>query len=129
RLDLVVGHLGERTAVLVNHTEVEPDRWIGIQLVATQSHRDAVGASVTVNTDQRSWVMQRVGGDGYYVTHEPTLRATLQAGESLENVQIRWPSGATEQLSGSRDGVSAGAIWRVIEGQGGPVRMEFSMAR
>ncbi|MEM9586662.1 MAG: FG-GAP-like repeat-containing protein [Planctomycetota bacterium] len=97
QLDLAVGHLGEPLALLMNRTRKSGGRSFRIRLVGKASARDAIGATVQLQTDQRALVRQRTAGDGYFATHESTIQIALRRDEVPKEVVVRWPTGV-EQL-------------------------------
>jgi len=88
-------------------------RWIGVRLVGTRSGRDAVGANVTVTAGGRSRMRSRVGGASYLTASDPRLLFGLGEAEVVEALEVRWPSGHVDRLSG----LQAGRYVTVTEGQ------------
>lgn len=72
--------------------------WIGFQLVGAGSNRDAIGAVVTLTAGGKKRFREIVGGASYYAAHDLRVLFGLGAAESVEQVEIRWPSGAISQL-------------------------------
>ena len=62
---------------------------------AATSARDAIGAVVTAVTTTGRRTFRRSAGEGLASQNAAGLRLTLAPGESLRELQIRWPSGRT----------------------------------
>lgn len=58
-----------------------------------RSARDAVGAVVTAVTSAGSRAFRRSAGEGLASQNAAAVRVTLAPGESLRELQVRWPSG------------------------------------
>ncbi len=84
--------------VLVRNDGGNRNPWIGFRLTGKKSNRDAVGAVLTLRTDRRSLVRQRLGGGSYQAAHDPRLLFGLLPDEKLESIEIRWPGGAVQKL-------------------------------
>ena len=69
-----------------------------------ESNRDAVGALVTVTTSRGSRVYRRSLGEGLSAQNAGAIRVPLAEGESLEQLRVRWPSGAESTLKPVPDG-------------------------
>ena len=86
--------------------------WIALQLVGTDSNRDAVGARVTVRTGHSEQVREVSGGNGYSGQSSKILHFGLGPEKSAE-ITVRWPSGLTESTRVPIDQLTV-----VREGQG-----------
>ena len=82
-----------------------------LTLEGTRSNRDGVGAKVTVKTTGKTQVAQRVGGGSYQSSADPRLHFGLGTAKSVDEVEIRWPSGQVDRHSG----LKAGAAYRLKE--------------
>ncbi|MEM9644390.1 MAG: FG-GAP-like repeat-containing protein, partial [Planctomycetota bacterium] len=110
RPDVIVGHLGEPTRLLMNRTEAqgEPFR---VRLVGTVSHRDAVGTQIEFRTNSRTIRAQRTAGSGYYCSHSPVMSVTLERDEKVQKITLRWPSGGTQSVVP----VEGGGVQTIVE--------------
>jgi enediyne biosynthesis protein E4 len=70
--------------------------WIGVDLMGTSGNRDGVGARVTVTAGGRSRSKVRAGGTSYLSASDPRLLFGLGEAPSVEQVEVRWPSGRVE---------------------------------
>ena len=97
--DLVLISLDGPVRVLRNYAPSRGD-WVGIQLRGKAPRRDAIGASIRVSRgdlEQRAEV-QRSGG---FQAARPSRRIFgLGRGEAPLQVQVRWPSGRTQEFEG-----------------------------
>jgi len=101
RLDAVVTTNGGAAYVLHNATVTE-NHWILLKLVGHKSNRDAIGAKITVSLNNHKLVRWITGGGSYLSTHDK--RVLLGLGDDYKspavNVEIRWPDGTLQRLSG-----------------------------
>ncbi len=122
RMDIAVTHLEAPSALLLNQTETDHG-WLQLQLVGTRSERDAIGASVTVTTGERTtshWVM---AGDGYMCRNEAVLAIGLGEFDHIDEIAIRWPSGERQTI---RD-VRANRRLMILENESEPTELPIAM--
>jgi hypothetical protein len=88
--------------------------WLTVRLIGRRSNRDGIGARVTTIADGVSR-MEEVRSGGSYLS-QSDLRAHLGLGaaSSIAAVEIRWPSGQVDRLTG----VPVDRIIVVREGEG-----------
>jgi hypothetical protein len=112
--DVIIAHKDGPPALLRNDTL--PDhpsrRWVRVRLIGTRSHRDAVGATVVLQAGELRWTQQIKGGGSYLSAHDSRLLWALPAAASDLRLEIRWPSGATSELTE----LEAGQTLTIIEG-------------
>ncbi len=99
RDDLVITHLNEPSALLKNQTSTQ-NHWLQVQLVGTKSERDAIGAMITVFSDQHQSTQWIVGGDGYLCRNQALASFGLGTSKRIEKVEIQWPSGQKQVIKG-----------------------------
>lgn len=113
--------------VVVNNVHAPPDlfrldtprgagHWLSVALVGTLSHRNAIGARVTVVAGGRSLVDEVRGGGSYYAQNDFRLHYGLGRAARVERVSVRWPSGTEEDFV--VDGVDR--LVTLTEGRGTP---------
>ena len=68
------------------------------------SNRDAVGALVKVSTSKGHRVYRRSIGEGLSAQNSSSIRITLEEGENLQRLLVRWPSGGETMLDSIPDG-------------------------
>jgi len=97
-VDVVVGNVGERALVLRNDGGNRRS-WLGIRAVGRTSNRDGIGCRVKVEPEpgptQHFTVTRAVG---YLSSSDRELRVGLDAAATARLVEVRWPSGAVQEL-------------------------------
>ena len=73
---------------------------VAINLIGTKSNRDAIGARVTVETDQTRTTRILMAGSGFLSQHSKQLLFGLGKSQRIVKVTITWPSGLVQTLSG-----------------------------
>ena len=112
RTDAVFTCLNGRPVLLRNDLRVG-NAWIGFELQGTKSNRDAIGSKVTVEVGGIKLVRWVTGGSSYLSSHDKRLLVGLgRLPESANiHVEIRWPSGTLQRLSG----LTSGRYHKVVE--------------
>jgi hypothetical protein len=114
KIDVVINCLDHVPALMRN---VNPDKhhWVGLQLVGgPKSPRDAIGATVYLTAGgvrQRGDVMS---GGSFESSNDQRVHFGIGDNTTITKVEIRWPSGALEQVSLP----SIDRIFMVEEGKG-----------
>jgi hypothetical protein len=90
------------------------NRSIRLQLVGTQSNRDAIGAVVRVFARGQQQTRMVRSGSSYLSQSELPVTFGVGKQEWIERVVIEWPSGRTEEYKGLRSGKS----YQVTESKG-----------
>jgi hypothetical protein len=102
RVDLLVQSFNERTLYYRN---VGPTgSWVGLRLVGTRSHRDAVGAVVRVTAGGRTFTRLVQGAGGYLSQASRALHVGLAGATRIEACEIVWPGGGRQRVEGLRLG-------------------------
>jgi len=112
-LDLLLLSPGPGPRVLLLENRGNPGRhFLELELVGTTSNRSALGARVRV-TSGGVTRMREVESQS---RHPSSRRVHIGLGTSasVDQLEVRWPSGATETITGA----SADHIYRVVEGSG-----------
>ena len=113
KVDVVLVNTGEPPTLLLNQTESKNHRVL-FKLVGTKSNKAAVGARVIVRAGTQVQISEVRGGGSYLSQNDPRLHFGLGAASTMEEVEIRWPSGKIETL---RE-VPADFIYTLSEGAG-----------
>ena len=71
-IDFLVGHLDQPLALLHDETRTGGN-WIHLELVGTQSERDAIGARVVLTVGESRFTEWVTAGDGYFCNDEPVV--------------------------------------------------------
>ncbi len=98
-VDVLVINMTDRPTLLRNDTP-RSNHWVTVRLIGTKSNRDGIGARVRVDAGGRRQTAE-VRGDGSYLSHSDTrAHFGLGAATRVERVEIRWPSGLVDTMSG-----------------------------
>ncbi len=90
------------------------NNWIGLQLVATKSNPEAVGAIITWQAGGVKRSRLKVGGGSYLSSHDPREILGLGAAAKIDSIEIRWPSGTIDKLAN----LPLNKYIKVVEGEG-----------
>jgi len=85
-----------------------------IKLIGTRSNRDGLDATVRVTSGGETQTQMLRSGSSYLSASELVLTFGLGQREKADTIEIRWPSGLVDRLSG----VAAGQTATVTEGKG-----------
>ena len=99
-------------AVLLRN-EGGTNRSLRLRLVGTRSNRDGLGAVVTVKAGKESQTAMAQSGSSYLSQSEGILTFGAGKAQSVDSVEVRWPSGRTDRLSG----VKTGTVVTIQEGR------------
>ena len=95
--EFIVSNMNSPLAVMQN-TSKDAGHFLKVKLHATQTARDAIGSRVTIRTDDREVTRQLVAGDGYMASNERVVEFGLGSTVVVDELTIRWPSGATTSV-------------------------------
>ncbi len=98
KMDFVVSNLGEPAALITNRSEPKGIAFT-IKLVATGSHRDAIGTIVSLQHPSGDGSYQLSAGDGYQASNQRVLVLTTRQNERNVKLQIAWPDGSTSKVT------------------------------
>ncbi len=110
--DVVITHLGETSALLINRTETD-HHWLQVHLVGIASERDAIGASITVTSGTQSWTGWALAGDGYLCRNEQVIAFGLGNVDQIDRVTVQWPDGAEVRYAD----VTVDKKWLIIQNE------------
>jgi len=97
-LDVLVTTNGGRAWLF--HNEGGTNHSLRVKLVGTRSNRDGIGAVVRVTSaGVKQWQMLR-SGSSYLSQSELVLTFGLGAATKADSIEIQWPSGQVDKLSG-----------------------------
>ena len=112
-LDILVSNNGQPPQLLRNDGG-NSNHWLQIFLIGTRSNRDAVGARVKVTASGLVLYDERKGGMSYQSAQDPRLHFGLSQRRTVEEVEIKWPSGALTKLTN----LKSDQILAIEEGKG-----------
>jgi len=113
RLDLFVANANALPELWRNVADTG-NHWIGFELRGKGANPAAVGAKVRVTAGGEARVTFVDGGNGFASQSSRRLHVGLGKAETVDEVEIRWPSGARQTISG----LKADRLYRVQEGEG-----------
>lgn len=113
RLDILINNQNDPPTLLRNEGEI-PGHWISIRTVGTKSNRDGIGARVTLVAGGRRQIQEVRSGGSYLSQNDLRVHFGLGSATKADRIEVRWPSGATDQV----EGASADQCLTVEEGRG-----------
>ncbi len=97
-MDLVITSLNEKPRILMNSAD-NGNHWLTLDLVGRTSSRDAIGAFVKVVTESGRVLHNHVSTSvGFMSTSDKRVHFGLGEEKRVKTVEIRWPSGAVQEL-------------------------------
>jgi hypothetical protein len=98
-LDIVTNEFNTPPMVLVsNLSEKTQVRYVEVRLTGTTSNRDGLGAVVKVTAGGSTYTKVLDGNSGYLSHSVYPLYFGLGAAESVDSIEIVWPSGKTQSV-------------------------------
>ena len=101
-------------AYLYRNDQLAGTKSIRIQLLGTKSNRDAIGASVEITAGGVRQTRMVKGGSSYLSQSELPLTFGLGRRDRIDQLQIQWPSGASEEYKN----LAAGRAYQCVESKG-----------
>ncbi|HKR15636.1 MAG TPA: CRTAC1 family protein [Pyrinomonadaceae bacterium] len=111
--DVLASNNGEPPLLLRNQGG-NRNNWIGLQLVATKSNSEAVGAIITWQAGGVKRSRLKIGGGSYLSSHDPREILGVGPATKIESIEIRWPSGRIDKLTNP----PLSKYVKVVEGEG-----------
>ena len=75
------------------------NHWLEVFLIGAKSNRDGIGAVLKLTAGGFTEVEQAKGGTGYMSASDPRIHFGLGAHQSIESLEITWPSGTVDKLT------------------------------
>jgi hypothetical protein len=99
-LDIVTNDFNSEPMVLVSDlSERRPVHFLEVDLVGKRSNRSGLGARVRVHAGASSYTKVNDGKSGYLSQSDLPLYFGLGAAESVDRIEIDWPSGIRQVVS------------------------------
>jgi hypothetical protein len=117
RVSAVISNMNAGPSLLVNQVRTA-NHWVGIKTVGTKSNRDGIGARITVKAGLRVLTDEVRSGSSYDSNNDMRIHFGLGSAARIDWLQIRWPSGLTEQF----ENLAVDAIHTLKEGSGSPAK-------
>ncbi len=99
RLDVVVTALAAPAEIWRNDSPGKP-HWLELKLVGSASNRDGIGAAIKVVSKHLTQYNHVTTAAGYASSSAGPAHFGLGADDRADLVEIRWPSGAVQRLTG-----------------------------
>ena len=100
-IDIVTLDFGSEPMVLIsNLTENRDVRFVKVALTGTESNRSGVGARVTVWAGEQTYTRVNDGKTGYLAQSDLPLYFGLDTADTVDSIEVVWPSGRTQVLEG-----------------------------
>ena len=112
-MDLVVENLEGRPVILKN-PGIPGRHWVSFELAGTKSNRLAIGARVKITAGGMAQTAEVRSGGSYLSQSDLRVHFGLGAATTIDEVEIRWPSGAVSRL---RD-LAVDGFYSLLEGKG-----------
>jgi hypothetical protein len=96
-LELVVSNMNGIPSVYINQGPKE--RALIIRLEGVKSNRSAIGARVVITSGSRTQTREVQSGGSYASQNDLALHFGLGAADTVDSVEIAWPSGLKERYS------------------------------
>lgn len=107
-----------RPALLRNNVGAKRN-WLAVELVGTQSNRDAVGAMVTIESGGAKQMRLVSAGSGFASQNTERLYFGLNDKTQVEVLTVHWPSGRIERFEGvGSQPIETRRVIRITEGAG-----------
>ncbi|MGV3485746.1 MAG: CRTAC1 family protein, partial [Planctomycetaceae bacterium] len=112
KIDVVITHQTEPTALLMNRTDSDHS-YISIRLVATSAARTAVGSVASIRSANGEATYPLNSGDGFLCSNERCLYTGLGQDVNDVDVTVRWLDGKVETWSA----LATGREWLLVQGE------------
>ncbi len=112
-VDAIINDLDGPPMLLRNDGGNRAGHWINVKLTGTKSNRNAVGARITLKAGGLTQIDEVHAGDSYLSHSDWRLHFGLGAAKTVDEMTIRWPSGAVEKLTR----VAVDRVVRITEGK------------
>jgi hypothetical protein len=97
-LEIVISNMGRRPSLLKNAGPRK--NWLLLQCVGARANRDAIGARVVVQVNDRRVSGEIQGGASFISQNDARLHFGLGDRTRYERIEVRWPGGGRERFSG-----------------------------
>ncbi len=98
-IDVVVNNMDEAPSLLRNDGG-NALHWIGFRLIGSGRNRGAVGARVLLRAGALRETREIHAGSSHNSSNDPRLHFGLGSAMAVDRVEIRWPSGRVQVLTG-----------------------------
>ena len=96
-IDLVISNIDNTLRIYENHAPSPESHWLIIRAIS--QGRDAIGAQVNLEIQQKSLVGLILPGSSYLSSHDPRAHFGLGSVDHVESIDVLWPTGHRERFS------------------------------
>ncbi len=100
-LDILVTNLDDRPTLLRNDVG-NRHNWLGVELVGRKSNRSGIGARLYLAAGGEVQVRDIISGSSFLSSEDPRAHFGLGRIETVDSLQVRWPSGVVQLLKNLR---------------------------
>jgi hypothetical protein len=97
RPEIVIVNMNQAPSVLRNLGGRQ--NAVAVRLTGTRSNRSAIGARCTIEAGGRRQIQEVMSGGSYYSQNSMTLHFGLGRSETIDTMEVRWPSGLKQKWS------------------------------
>lgn len=120
-LDIAVSTSTDKNALFRNQVGSKRN-WLGVELVGTQSNRDAVGARITAKIGTKTQTRELIIGDGYGSQNSLRQYFGLNDATAVGELTIKWPKTGLIQTFAN---VAGNRIVSITEGKDEVVEKQY----
>ena len=113
QVDVVIEDIDGSPRILRNRG-MAGNHWVNFELAGTKSNRLAIGAKLKVTAGGVTQTEQIRSGGSYLSQSDFRAHFGLGSANKVESVEIRWPSGATDNFRN----LAADQLYSILEGKG-----------
>lgn len=96
-IDIYIVNLNSK-GILLRNDGGNRDNWLLLDLEGTKSNRDAVGTTVKLTADGKTYYQYKESASGYLSQNDPRLHFGLGKSTKIDRIEIHWASGNTQVL-------------------------------
>lgn len=111
-IDVAVNNLDGNPWLLRNDGGNKRGSWLQLALTGVRSNRSAVGARLTVESDQGLLIREVSGGSSYQSSNDLRVHFGLGTRESAKSLTVRWTDGSSQTFKN----VETRQFYRLTEG-------------
>ncbi len=96
-MDILVSNLNARPRLLRNDGG-NRQNWLMINLIGSQSNRDAIGSRIRLTTGKQTQTRWRMSSSGYLSQSDYRVHFGLGEQSRIDEIEIAWPNGKIQKL-------------------------------
>jgi hypothetical protein len=96
-IDVYIVNLDDH-GILLRNDKGNQNNWLIVHLIGTESNKDAIGTRIRLTAGGNVQINQKKGGCGYLSQNDPRLHFGLGEVNSVDKVEIIWPTGKKQVL-------------------------------